>query len=87
MEISLNRNNGGLEVSKFGGLELDQASKHPNIQTSKPLTITHGAATPEEIAAAEIPDSALTRDDSLGKLVGQAFNLPPPPMPAFQDLG
>ena len=32
---------------------------------------------------ADIPDVALSRDDALGRLVGAAFNLPPPPMPAF----
>ena len=50
------------------------------------LTITHTAVTREEIAAAEIPESALTRDDPLGDLVGRAFNLPPPPMPDFSRL-
>lgn len=29
----------------------------------------------------EVPDSALSRDDDLGKLVKAAFNFPPPPMP------
>lgn len=33
----------------------------------------------------EIPDSALRRDDDLGKLFSAAFTLPPPPMPAFGD--
>jgi hypothetical protein len=47
------------------------------------LTITESTASPEDIAAAEIPDAALSRDDALGRLVGEAFNLPPPPMPAF----
>ena len=37
--------------------------------------------------ATEIPESALTRDDPLGDLVGRAFNLPPPPMPDFSRLG
>jgi len=32
---------------------------------------------------AEVPDTALLRDDALGKLVSAAFNLPPPPMPSF----
>ena len=33
----------------------------------------------------EVPESALMRDDALGKLVGAAFNLAPPPMPAFTE--
>ena len=33
---------------------------------------------------AEVPDSALTRDDELGRLVSSAFNFPPPPMPEFK---
>jgi hypothetical protein len=34
---------------------------------------------------ADIPDAALLRDDALGNVVNSAFNLPPPPMPAFTD--
>ena len=33
---------------------------------------------------AEVPDSALTRDDELGRLVSSAFNFPPPAMPEFR---
>ena len=32
-----------------------------------------------------VPDSALSRNDALGKLVTAAFNFQPPPMPAFTD--
>ena len=32
---------------------------------------------------ADVPASALSRDDDLGRLVASAFNLPPPPVPAF----
>jgi hypothetical protein len=41
-------------------------------------------ASKDEIDAAAIPESALRRDDGLGMLVAAAFNLPPPPMPAFE---
>lgn len=34
---------------------------------------------------ANVPDAELTRDDDLGKLMKAAFNLPPPPMPAFVE--
>jgi hypothetical protein len=32
---------------------------------------------------AEVPESALSRDDELGRLVSTAFCLPAPPMPEF----
>ena len=47
------------------------------------LTVTQAPAAPEDIAAAGIPESALTRDDDLGRLVSSAFALPAPPMPDF----
>ena len=34
---------------------------------------------------ADVPAAALRRDDDLGRLAAAAFNLPPPPMPAFGD--
>ena len=34
---------------------------------------------------AEVPDSALMRDDELGRLVSSAFNFPPPAMPEFRE--
>jgi len=43
-------------------------------------------ASPEDISAAAIPESELSRDDDLGKLVSAAFNLPPPPMPDFNAV-
>ena len=47
------------------------------------LTITRADVAPEDVAAAEIPDAAFTRGDDIGKLIGAAFNLPPPPVPSF----
>ena len=87
MEINFNKNGGSFEVSKFGSLEPSniQTSNPPNIQTSNPLTITRATVSAEDIAAADIPDAALTRDDALGKLIGTASNLPPPPPPPFVD--
>lgn len=94
MEISFN--NGGantglnvrqdtLDASRVSGLDsaATKPSNRPTAESPRHLTITHATATPEELAAAEIPESALTRDDELGNLIGRAFNLPPPPMPAF----
>ena len=61
------------------------AAKSAAAPATPDLTITQAPASPEDIAAATIPDSALTRDDPLGLLVSSAFNLPAPPMPAFPD--
>lgn len=38
---------------------------------------------PEPVA--DVPASALVRNDALGSLVNSAFSFPPPPMPAFGD--
>ena len=97
MDISLNNGaNRGLGVrqetldaSLVSGLA-SAATQSPNqlaAQSPSLLTITHATATPEDIAAAEIPDAALSRDDALGKLVSGVFSRPPPPRPAFQDMG
>lgn len=51
--------------------------------TKAGLTITQTVASSEDIAAANITDAMLARDDALGKLVNSAFSLPPPPMPNF----
>ena len=61
------------------------AAKPASTPVTPALTITQAPASPDDIAAASIPDSALTRDDDLGLLVSSAFNLPAPPMPAFPD--
>ena len=34
---------------------------------------------------ANVPDSALSRNDDIGRLVNAAFSLPAPPMPQFTD--
>ena len=60
----------------------DAAPAKPGAVPATPdLTITQAKASAEDIAAASIPDSALTRDDPLGLLVSSAFNLPAPPLP------
>lgn len=88
MEINFSKNGGSLEVLKFGSLEPSnlQTSNSPTRRPSSTLMITRATVSAEDIAAAEIPDAALARDDALGKLVGKAFNLPPPPMPSFGSL-
>lgn len=49
------------------------------------LTIgAHVAGISSGEPVAEVPASALARDDKLGMLVNSAFNLPPPAMPDFR---
>lgn len=47
------------------------------------LTVSYAVPAPEEMAAAAVPESALSRDDALGRLVAAAFDCPPPPPPPF----
>ena len=62
-----------VEAQKTGGHEvrLSGAQSFDVIRGSEPI--------------AEVPDSALTRDDELGRLVSSAFNFPPPAMPEFKE--
>ena len=69
--------NGSLDATQASGVAPGAA--HP----PNHLTITRGAASPEDIVAAEISAAALSRSDALGRLIGEAFSLPPPPMPDF----
>ncbi len=57
--------------------------RKPEVRQVQDLSISHSASAPEDVTAAGISADALTRDDALGKLVGSAFALPPPPMPNF----
>ncbi len=93
MEINLNGkgfgNVGlGLETMNANGAERVAQPKDfgAGRETKGAVTITNA---PIGISSAEpvidVPDSALSRDDALGKLVSAAFNLQPPPMPAFTD--
>ena len=69
---------GVVEANKLSGDESRAA------EATSGLTIGMSAAgisAGEPIA--DVPDSALTRDDKLGQLVGAAFNLQPPSMPDF----
>ena len=62
-----------VEGQKTGGqdIKLSGAQSFDVIRGSEPV--------------AEVPDSALTRDDELGRLVSSAFNFPPPAMPEFRE--
>ena len=88
MEINANNRMGigmgvGRDMSGTQGVGTKNeafGAQHAARMTSD-VTISHADASPEEIQAATIPESALRRDDALGNLIGGAFNLPPPPMP------
>ncbi len=56
----------------------DQASDRPA------LKVTEARVSGDEAVEA-VPESALRRDDALGRLFTAAFSLPPPPMPAFPE--
>ena len=88
MEINLtNSNIGNLGLGQgipdMQGVDAGLAAQDPQKPGTPAFTITNAAASPEDVEAATIPESALSRDDDLGKLVSAAFNLPPPPMPNF----
>lgn len=85
MEINFNKGLSGNLGVRQETLDASQLSRLGSgvAQSANNLTITKTTASPEDIAAAGISDAALSRDDALGKLIGEAFNLPPPPMPDF----
>ena len=83
MEINFNKGIAGDWGVRRETIDASHVSSLASPQQPSHLTITHATASPEDIAAAQIPDAALTRDDALGKLVSAVFNLSPPPMPAF----
>ncbi len=85
MEINLNTSN--ISYGNLAGIADTKAAATAEKKSALPsggLKITENVASAEDIQAAGIPDAALSRDDALGKLMTQAFNLPPPPMPKFE---
>ena len=92
MEINLNNN--GLNNIGAGRRALDttaigighETKVGSDVKPQDAVTITNA---PRGVSSAEpvfdVPDSALSRDDALGKLVTAAFNFQPPPMPSFTD--
>ena len=90
MEINLN-SNAGMRPEMLDAKAVDAGQETPKAsqvsrQTSN-LTIGEGVA---GLASAEptadVPESALARDDALGKLVASAFSFPPPEMPSFNEI-
>ena len=62
------------------GAAHDDSSRNAGLSRSA-VSVTVSRAEPEDVAAAAITATDLSRDDALGKLVSAAFNLPPPPLP------
>ena len=60
-------------------------SDRTSFQASAFLSGVQSAGLASAEPVADIPDAALSRDDALGRLVNAAFNIPPPPMPAFEQ--
>ena len=74
----------GIFGTRVSGAGDRAADGNPQVQRdSGAVTVTRAAVSAEDIEAAKIPETALSRNDDLGSLAIQAFNLPPPPMPAF----
>lgn len=62
-----------------------RAEAAPAKEAGRPaLTVTEARVSGGESVEA-VPESALRRDDALGRLFTAAFSLPPPPMPAFPE--
>ena len=82
MDISINTNHSANKA------ELNDAAMPSAPQGTKGgrplLSITHAdVASADDNLGIDVPDAALSRGDSLGKLIRSAFNYPPPPMPNF----
>lgn len=90
MDIGINANAGRAAGSRLDGATAagtpaaeaaGQGAGNAGIQPE--LTITRANVSTQDIEAAAIPESALSLDDALGRLVSGAFNLAPPPPPVF----
>ena len=84
MNMTIHNNVNTIGTSGLAGNVQTEAHIAPKGELEgRGLTITHAVASADDIAAAEIPESTFVRDDALGRLVGEAFSFPPPPIPAF----
>ena len=89
MEINLNSNIGSMK--SIDAFQVDGQTAQVNrpetaSKRQSAAEVRHSEFDPIKGSepVADVEESALTRDDALGKLVNSAFSLPPPPMPAFQ---
>ena len=87
MDINFNNigiKNGMVDMNGMGAERIMSDKTEDSLATAN-LTIDNhidGVSSGEPVA--EVPDSALARDDKLGMLVSAAFNQSPPPMPDFR---
>jgi len=81
--IGMRNDSSGANVGNVGGKTSDASLLS---RLSNNLTVGKGVdALASAEPTAEVPESALTRDDALGKLVNSAFAFEAPPMPTFVD--
>ena len=90
MEINLSNNIGvrqNMDGFQVGSLapKVEHAVTAENRPTASELRLSTFDPVKGSEPTTEVPESALMRDDALGKLVGAAFNLAAPPMPAFTE--
>jgi len=86
MEININKMHNA--VPSMGNIQssagpVPTAGKEAQRDIGPAVTITRAEQGPTEIGISNVPDAALDRNDALGRLISSAFNMPPPPMPAF----
>ncbi|MBQ6007528.1 MAG: hypothetical protein IJL17_03255 [Kiritimatiellae bacterium] len=90
MEINLSNNIGvrqnmdGFQVGS-PATQVEHAAATDTRQPASELRLSTFDPVKGSEPTAEVPESALMRDDELGKLVGAAFNLAAPPMPTFTE--
>ena len=90
MEINLSSNIGvrqnmdGFQVGSQT-TQVEHVATTDNRQSASELRLSTFDPVKGSEPTAEVPEAALMRDDALGKLVGAAFNLAAPPMPAFTE--
>lgn len=83
MNVNLNTiHQAGIPMSPT---EVTPSAPKPQTGHAAALSITHAAASPDEIEGAVVPEEAFVRNDPLGQLVATAFNLPPPPFPPLPE--
>ena len=83
MEIRINSNT-NIRNAEFESAKPMAQQKNP-ASAGASLSVTQAsAAAVDDTMGIDVPEAMLTREDSLGKLVSSAFNLPAPPMPEFK---
>ncbi|MBP5640781.1 MAG: hypothetical protein J6X55_14970 [Victivallales bacterium] len=82
MDIRINSNT-NIHNADFESAQPAQSSKKSIEAPSLSITQASSSAV-EDNMGIDVPESALTRTDALGKLISSAFVLAAPPMPDFK---